>query len=84
MEKLRRFCKTYKMALCAVPVILAVLMGVWWIEGQQSDPPIRPFRRRVWRGIRRETGFPLQKPWILRKTEFRLRETRTRARETEG
>ena len=31
MEKLRRFCKTYKMALCAVPVILAVLMGVWWI-----------------------------------------------------
>ena len=41
MEKLRRFCKTYKMALCAVPVILAVLMGVWWIEGQggQSDSP---------------------------------------------
>ena len=41
MEKLRRFCKTYKMALCAVPVILAVLMGVWWIEGQggQSASP---------------------------------------------
>lgn len=41
MEKLRRFCKTYKTALCAVPVILAVLMGAWLIEGQggQSDSP---------------------------------------------
>ena len=38
MEKLRRFCKTYKMALCAVPVILAVLMGAWLIEGQSDSP----------------------------------------------